>query len=305
MDSVHLKYLAANPQDLKWGLAINSVGFQDIAPGMQYPPANHPPRYVFSTSRGRVLQEYQLLYIAEGEGVFSSEATGKSRRLPLSAGSMFMLFPGQWHTYQPDPSTGWREYWIGFNGTFADSLAANGFFSREKPTMQVGIQDAIVELYEEAIRVATHQESGFQQLLAGIVGHLLGVAHFYGKNLGFRASEIGDLISKAKIHIAENLGSATPESVAAHLNSSYSKFRKAFKEYTGFSPARYILELKFNKAKEALTNTDLPIKVIAIDSGFDNYEYFFTIFRRLSGMTPARYREMTRPGKTNLSLDKI
>ena len=39
MTSVHLKYLAVNPVDLKWGTAVNSVGFQEIAPGMDYPPS--------------------------------------------------------------------------------------------------------------------------------------------------------------------------------------------------------------------------------------------------------------------------
>lgn len=64
MASVHLKYLAVNPVDLKWGTAVNSVGFQEIAPGMDYPPRNHPSRYVFSVASGRILQEYQLLYMA-------------------------------------------------------------------------------------------------------------------------------------------------------------------------------------------------------------------------------------------------
>ena len=38
MASIHLKYLAVNPFDLKWGIAVNSVGFQEIEPGMEYPP---------------------------------------------------------------------------------------------------------------------------------------------------------------------------------------------------------------------------------------------------------------------------
>lgn len=109
MASVHLKYLAVNPVDLKWGTAVNSVGFQEIAPGMDYPPRNHPSRYVFSVASGRILQEYQLLYITEGKGRFSCETLGRSKSIPVKGGMMFLLFPGEWHSYYPDKSTGWKE----------------------------------------------------------------------------------------------------------------------------------------------------------------------------------------------------
>lgn len=94
MASVHLKYLAVNPVDLKWGTAVNSVGFQEIAPGIDYPPRNHPSRYVFSVSSGRILQEYQLLYITEGRGRFSCETLGRSKSIQVKSGMMFLLFPG-------------------------------------------------------------------------------------------------------------------------------------------------------------------------------------------------------------------
>ena len=38
----------------------------------------------------------------------------------------------------------------------------------------------------------------------------------------------------------------------------------------------------------------MSVKEIAFQMGFDNYEYFFTAFKRMSGMTPAEYRAITR-----------
>lgn len=46
-NSIHLKYLTINQDDLKWGITINSVGYQNIAAGMPYPPENHPPAICF------------------------------------------------------------------------------------------------------------------------------------------------------------------------------------------------------------------------------------------------------------------
>ena len=287
---IHLKYLAKNPQDLKWGLAVNSVGCQRICPGEPYPPANHPSRYLFSEERGRILDEYQLLFIAQGSGLFQSATTG--RWIPLQAGSMFLLHPGEWHSYRPLPETGWKEYWIGFEGPVIDSRVENGFFSKDKPVLQVGLHDDIIGQYEKAIQVATEQKSGFQPLLGSMVVHLLGLAYFYGRQENF--SEVESLVSRAKILIAEEYRSIGPEEVAQRLNAGYSNFRRIFKEYTGFSPARYILDVKMSKVKETLTNSKLPVKQIAYEYGFENYDYFFTAFRRLTGRTPREYRAITQ-----------
>ena len=70
------KYLTINPFDQSWGLAINSVGRQNIAENEEYPPQGHPTRYLFDIQKGRILNEYQLLYITKGKGLFSSEPSG-------------------------------------------------------------------------------------------------------------------------------------------------------------------------------------------------------------------------------------
>jgi len=171
----------------------------------------------------------------------------------------------------------------------------NGFFSPARPIWNVGVHSDIVELYSSAIDTALRQESGFQQKLGGIVAHLLSLAWFYDRNEAF--SEVSEKINRAKILIADQYKTITPEGVSAQLLMGYSNFRKVFKEYTGFSPARYIQEVRLSKVKEALTNTTLPIKQIAFDSGYENEDYFFTMFRRLTGMTPLRYRSFTQGKK--------
>lgn len=67
-----------------------------------------------------------------------------------------------------------------------------------------------------------------------------------------------------------------------------------FKEYTGFAPSQYIQEVKISMAKEMLTNTCKPIKEIAFELGYENKDYFFTIFKKVTGMTPINYRRYTQ-----------
>ena len=114
----NISYIPENKQDRKWGLTVCSIGFQKVNPGEEYPPQKHNPEYMFNPSVGRVLSEYQLLYITEGKGRLVTEHGGK---FEIKAGNMFLIFPGEKHSYFPDPETGWSEYWIGFNGSNVDS----------------------------------------------------------------------------------------------------------------------------------------------------------------------------------------
>lgn len=292
-NDLHIKYLAVSPDDLRWGLAVHSVGSQDIAPGADYPPSTHPSRYLFSTEKGRTLNEYQLLYLTRGRGRFASESTGR-RWQSVSEGDLFLLFPGEWHSYRPDPDTGWKESWIGFSGEMIGRWEADGFFRRERPVFHVGLHEGIAALYREAVEAASAQESGFQQRLGGIVSHLLSLAFFYGRNQGFRASDATDRMNRAKLLIAEQAASITPQDAAKQLNMSYSHFRRLFRNYTGLSPARYILDVRMDKARELLTHTDLSVKEIAWRTGFECYEYFFSAFRHHCGRTPEGWRAFSR-----------
>lgn len=286
----HLKYLAVGPNDLFWGLAVNSVGSQEVGEGEPYPPGNHPTRYLFSEQCGRILDEYQMLYITEGSGRFKSASLQQT--VAIEKGDVFLLFPGEWHSYRSDENTGWKEYWIGFNGAQIDAWVQSGFFSKAKPVWKVGLHSEMAALYEEAIEAASRQESGFQQRLGGIVAHLLGLAWSYGRNTSM--GEVAQQMNQAKILISEEFRTIGPEEVATRLCMGYSKFRRVFREYTGISPARYIHQIRIDRAKEWLTNTSRAIKQIAFDAGYDNDEYFFTAFKRATGMTPQQYRYFTQ-----------
>ena len=71
---VEFKYLIVNDMDQKYGLWVNTVGFQSIQPNSPYPLKDHPTGYFFNAQKGRILREYQLVYITKGRGG-SSETT--------------------------------------------------------------------------------------------------------------------------------------------------------------------------------------------------------------------------------------
>lgn len=287
-----LKYLITNNQDLDWGLIVTTAGHQNIPANTSYPLSNHPVRYLYSPQNGRILNEYQLIYISRGCGYFISSNQNK---IEVKEGHMFLLFPGEWHNYWPSPKTGWRESWIGFTGMDVEQKVDAGFFTKENPVFTLGVNEKIIELYKLAVETAKEQNSGYQQLLAGIVNLLLGYTYSEHRRKNFEDINITNQINNAKIIMQENIQSnILGEEVAEEIGVSYSKFRKVFKQYTGFSPAQYLEELRINKAKELLTNTTLLCKEIAYESGFNSPSYFNIAFKNKTEMSPKQYREMTQ-----------
>lgn len=287
-----VKYIIENERDYLWGLVVCTVGYQRILPGEAYPPQHHNQEHLFNVQRGRVLQEYQLLYITKGSGVLKND---QGQEFKVSAGNMFLIFPGKWHTYYPDPTKGWDEYWIGFKGVNIDARVHAGFFSAENPIYKIGKVNTIVDLYKQAIEVATRQDAFFQQLLAGIVNHLLG--HLFMINQNYSISGEGEMpeaIRKARSYMQEHIeGNLDMPQVAEYVNLSYTTFRRFFKKYIGLSPAQYYISIKILRSKELLSGTDINVKEISYRLHFKNPEYFSALFKRVVGMNPLDYRNQS------------
>ena len=236
-----------------------------------------------------MLNEYQLLYLTEGEGEFEST---NQRLTRIKEGDLFLLFPGEWHTYHPLSTRGWKSYWIGFKGRNVDDRVRAGFLSPKKPIYHVGFSSAIVNLYDEAMQTAREEAAYSQQTLAGIVNHLVGLMYSLERNREL-SKDLGhvDMVNRARLRIRESLESdLTIQQVAEEMGISYSNFRKLFKEFTGIAPAMYQQELRLQRAKELLSATNLSIKEIAYRLNFESPDYFSSKFKSKTGRKPTDFR---------------
>lgn len=285
---IDFKYLLVNERDKKFGLTVDSVGFQTISPNTVYPPAKHPKSHFFKPDDGRILSSNHIIYISKGSGSFSSATT---RRTKIAEGQVILLFPGQWHTYNPSKESGWDEYYIGFGGEIIDNIVAHGFISSDNQILNVGINGDLVNLYMNAIRVAKEDKPANQQYLAGIALNILGTVLSLTQNKKNDSRELAKKVELAKIimieHIHENINM---KELAVSLGIDYSTFRKVFKEHTGYAALQFFHELKLRRAKELLTETSKPVKEIADELGFGTYEYFRSFFLKKTGKSPSNYK---------------
>ncbi|MBQ7422893.1 MAG: helix-turn-helix domain-containing protein [Prevotella sp.] len=286
------KYLVANDRDALWGLTVSTVGYEEIPPNGEYPTKGHAEGYYFDVEKGRVLNEYQLQYVVEGDGVFRSAHMETTVR----SGNIFLLFPDEWHTYRPSIKQGWKCYWIGFRGKNINDRVRAGFLSPEKPIYHVGFSGQIVSLFREAWQTANEEAANAQQVLAGIVNHLIGTMYALERNFQLNKNHGHvEMVNRARLRIRETLEQAvTIQQIAVEMGVSYSNFRKLFKEYTGLAPALYQQELKLQRAKELLSTTDMSIKEIAYQLNFDSPDYFSSKFRSKTGQKPSEFRNQTQ-----------
>lgn len=79
--------------------------------------------------------------------------------------------------------------------------------------------------------------------------------------------------------------------IAAEYNMSVSYLAHLFKEITGVSIMRYLLNCRICAAKEYLAQTIIPVKEIAEKCGFNDASNFGRTFKKEMGCTPKQYRD--------------
>jgi len=285
----YFKYLNITPTEERWGLYVTSVGYSKIEPNDHYPNQVHPQSHHLTWNRGRILNDYYVVFISKGKGLYASALT---QPFELNAGTCFFLYPGVLHRYKPDPKIGWEEYWVGFNGYYVEQLMNNGFFDRQDPFIYLGLNKDILILFRDLINAVQASLTGYPQQIAGITLQILGLINNIAEHHEYNDDPVGKLISKAKFIIQESFeDNLDMERLARELPMGYSAFRKAFKRITGESPNQYHLNLRLERAKNLLATTVLNISEIADQTGFESVFYFSKLFKKKNGISPNAFRK--------------
>jgi AraC-like DNA-binding protein len=298
------------------GVCLLNTGSTRIEKNSQYPPSAHPSHHNFNWQDGRVLQEYQLIYITRGGGLFESS----NCREEVTEGSLILLQPGERHRYRPHAHSGWDETWVGFRGNMIDDIVRDNRCGRGHAVYNLGFNDTVVSLFKDINRYSRAAKPGYQPVISGAVIYLLGLIsadaqqelaadarqgwsadtrHGGSAPQGWSAgtTQTSSALSKdAVVNRARAIfrdrvcDKISPEQVAEELQVSYSLFRKTFKQQTGVAPGQYLLDLKMQLARQLLADPTILIKEIAYQLNMDSPLYFCKLFKEKLGLTPMEYR---------------
>ncbi len=84
--------------------------------------------------------------------------------------------------------------------------------------------------------------------------------------------------------------------LARHIGLSESRFKARFRREVGLPPGEYIARVKIAAACEALPQPGCRVTELAHALGFSSSQYFATVFRRFTGMTPSAF-QASRSGR--------
>src|SRR5262245_8622220 len=76
----------------------------------------------------------------------------------------------------------------------------------------------------------------------------------------------------------------------AGVNPSH--LAEVFREHFQCTPAEFIRELRIEHSIRQMANSDLSLSEISLTAGFSDQSHFSRIFKRATGLTPAKYRRL-------------
>lgn len=100
---------------------------------------------------------------------------------------------------------------------------------------------------------------------------------------------VDDAIHFIEENLQENLSVAD---IASHVGLSESHFTRKFRAVTNTSPKDYLIRRRLTRAKLLLKTTEIPIKEIAFQVGFNSESHFTNSFTGLNGLSPKEFRKL-------------
>lgn len=125
-------------------------------------------------------------------------------------------------------------------------------------------------------------------ILEQIIDEVFGIVDLYGASESMK-----DIVRHVIKYIDENYFeelSLTTLSKLFHVESSY--LSRVFKKQTGYNLMFYISKRRIEKAVELINQGNLSLTEISQFVGYDDYTYFYRVFKKVKNKSPSEYRDM-------------
>ncbi|MDK1385506.1 AraC family transcriptional regulator [Sinorhizobium sp. 8-89] len=212
----------------------------------------------------------------------------ENRSYRLREGETLLLLVPHNHRYWLEDGGRWQFFWISMNGEEAlrihrAILAVTGPVLKLQP-------ETIEHLADCSLRLITGGETPGRASAIAYEAAMALYDDVFGSHPVF--SQEYRTMHHVIDHIMANLEKPLPvEELAKVSGLSRAHFSRVFAASEGMPPAEFVLQKRLQRAVKLLTKTaDLPVKEVAIMSGFEDPNYFAKVFRRVFGASPTEFR---------------
>ena len=246
---------------------------------------------------------YEILWFQEGAGLHFVDF----QEYPVRPGSIFFLTPGQVHHF--DGSDAYKGVAIKLCTDFMQSRGDDSdlfvkydlFHTFDTAPYYVIDDDTAVQLQvlvdgmEEELK--TGRGVGHIDMLRSLLKIFLIKVHRYGRKAG--ELQLDGLKPAHRLFVQfrsmlekDYTAKHTVQEYADGLNVSVRTLNKCVNDCSGRSPLAFITERIMLEAKRQVRYSNLMIKEIAYNLGYEDPSYFVKLFKRQTGMLPSDFREM-------------
>lgn len=181
--------------------------------------------------------------------------------------------------------------WSGLSKT--ERLTISKILQLNNTSVLARVKDALTilqtikdELSQQEVAYATRVNHLIDELLILIVRQST-----YQMNL---RRDFPQTFTKLEQTLREDLARQwTVEEMAALIGLGTTAFSEKVKNYTGFSPLNYLINIRISEAIKLLRRQEMSITTIALETGFYSSQHFSTTFKKLTGYTPIEFRKKT------------
>jgi len=259
---------------------VRSVGFV-LKPGQA------------SGYRDRVLDDFVLVYVLRGAGVFTDD---RGQNVRVEAGCAIQMLPGHKHSVVQDPDGRWAEAYLLVDGTFARELVRVGAIDAARLVLRPGIDVSIIERFNDLLHdLKFGTDESMPQVLAR--AHETVVA-LHTADRRSRVPEPHAAVVEAACQMLTHdidLRATLDVELSALLEQhglSYERFRKVFRAKTGLSPGDYRIRRRIDRARALIAQERLSNKQVAYALGYEDPFTFSKQFKKVVGVSPEVFRTM-------------
>ena len=234
-----------------------------------------------------------LILCVDGTGRYDIDG----KQGTLQANQALLIPRNTPHVYWASDNAPWSIYWVHFTGSNADFFAHQSASGERVLSVDANAMGILQELFTECYKALM---TGFvleRMIYASqTLHHLLGCLFFNNRAFSptLQTSHFHNL-DATLIYLNNNVHKPlTLAEMARHADLSPSHFSRLFKEQTSYSPIDYFIHLKVQHACRLLFLTNLTVREIGYELGYDDSAYFSRLFKKVVGMSPTIYRSKPR-----------
>ena len=253
--------------------------------------------------------EMELVFVKRGE--FSFPVAGTEYR--VRAGEILVIQPGEAHGASGFVLERCIHYWMKFRvpakqksflGLDAEMSKSVIHSLRTLPVRQFKASPRVGEMFEEILDILNSGLTDAKRL--SLVSRILvWITLVVESTQQTPRAELNAEVDAAARWMRENpTEKFDVEGYADEVGTSSSRFRRCFREQMGVPVHDYFLEIKVEEARQMLANTDRTITEIAFALDFSSSQYFSTVFKRYTTLTPSAIRAIARPEVTADDADR-